>query len=85
MASAYAREVGPACTAIKSVLPTDMGRIVPRNAVVETAVGAITFLANVTVPPVTPDRCAMIYVHWVNTAKNASRNVVVKMAGPAVH
>lgn len=61
-----------------------MGRIVPRNAVVETAVDVIIFLANVTALPVTPDRYAMICVHWVSTVKNASRNVAVKTVDPAV-
>lgn len=56
-ASACARGAGPACTAIRSVFPTGMGRTAPRNAVAETVVGAITFPASVTVPPVIPDRC----------------------------
>lgn len=59
--NACAREAGLACTAIRSVFPTGMGRIVPRNAVVKTVVGAIIFLASVTVLPVTPGRCEYFF------------------------
>lgn len=59
-ASVCAREVGPAFTATRSVLPTAMGKTAPRSVVAETAEAVITSLASVIALPATPVHCEFL-------------------------